>query len=433
MEEASKIIIGQRFREFRKQKGLSQEMTAEGICVPQTVSHLECGRSIPNPHMMQQLAERLGVPLREIMGAEEQQFKVSEQITLVHVYIETREFEQALRLIEDLLANDELLEFQLHELVVCQAESLIRSGKWTEGIAILAPFLEQQEVNQSIGDEALCDAYNKLGYAFFNRREFEKAFAAYERGYLITLRLPSFGTVAARVTKNLGLTCNQLNLKDEAQFYLEKALGFYQSVSDIKSLADTFFALTLANNDATLATKAQLLYESLNLVRDAHIVKQHHAYHFGSKENYQRSLQVLHSTAVELAKINDGGSALFTLSRALMVCVEHHDIEQAKYYMNLAHSQNAMLIQDEVSDFDLASYHRALAKYHLLAREYAECLHHSQLSADLCDKMEVYAESAHSLKIAADAYKQQGMFDSATDIYEKIYNLLSRSRRGNSE
>lgn len=431
MQEEIRKIIGQRFREFRKQLGVSQEFVAGDFCSPQTVSHLENGRSIPGAEIMKELAKQLGVPLREIMGAEQQEFKIDDQITLVHVYIETRDFEQALQMTEELLAKEELLEYQKNELVVCQAESLIRSGAWREGIAILSPFLEQQGVNQKIDDEALCDAYNKLGYAFFKLREFEKAFAAYERGYLITFRLSSFGVVAARVTKNLGLACNQLNMKDEAQYYLEKALGFYQSVSDIRSLADTFFALTYASNDPAYATKAQVLYESLNFVREAHIVKQHYAFHFSSKHDFHQSIQVLHSTALELAKINDYGSALFTFSRALLVCLDHYDMDQAKKYFNLATDQIALIEQEET--FDLACYYRAVAKYHLLEKDYKECLHHSQFSANMYARMEMYAESAHSLKIAADAYKQQGMLSSANDILEKIYNLLSQSRRGNSE
>lgn len=94
MQEDSKKIIGQRFLHFRRQKG----------------------RNIPRPDVMKQLANRLDVPLREILGEQEQTLKVGDQITIIAIYMEMRHYAQAQQLISPLLTHEELLEFQRNHL-----------------------------------------------------------------------------------------------------------------------------------------------------------------------------------------------------------------------------------------------------------------------------------------------------------------------------
>jgi len=421
------LTIGQRVLALRTAQNFTQDTLAEGICSHQTISVLERGQHIPKPHIMTKLAKRLKVPLHELMGMQEEQVKIDAQITYVRIYIETGEFGRSLGLAEELLARDDLLEYQRNELLIHQAESLMRSGRCQEGIDILRPFLEGQDVQQKLEDERLCDAYNKLGYGYFELYEFEKAYAAYHRGYIISLRLPSFDLVAARITKNLGLACNQLDMKREARLYLEQARRFYSSIADMKGIANVYFELAIASGDASYATKALTLYESMDLLRESCVVQQHCAYHFDAQQDYGQALHKLSTTAKEFEKMGDIGMALFTLSRAVMVCVDHEDRAQAEKYLHLATAQ-----QEHLSSHDtymLAYYFRAISRYHLLHQNYDDCVLNSQISAEMCARMEMYAECAESMQIEANAYHEMNLHEKAYLVLQQAYEYLAKTRR----
>jgi transcriptional regulator with XRE-family HTH domain len=63
----TKELLGERIRELRKFKGLTQEQFAELIEVEQKhVSRLELGKSFPTIERLEKIANALNVPLREL-------------------------------------------------------------------------------------------------------------------------------------------------------------------------------------------------------------------------------------------------------------------------------------------------------------------------------------------------------------------------------
>lgn len=58
--------LGDTLRQLRKQKGLSQEELAEGICSPVSVSRIENGNQIPSQPVLEALLEKLGTGLYQI-------------------------------------------------------------------------------------------------------------------------------------------------------------------------------------------------------------------------------------------------------------------------------------------------------------------------------------------------------------------------------
>jgi transcriptional regulator with XRE-family HTH domain len=63
----TKILLGERLRELRKSRGLTQEQFAEMIEVEQKhVSRLELGKSFPTLERLEKISQALKVPLRDI-------------------------------------------------------------------------------------------------------------------------------------------------------------------------------------------------------------------------------------------------------------------------------------------------------------------------------------------------------------------------------
>ncbi|BCS52632.1 helix-turn-helix domain-containing protein [Geobacter sp. SVR] len=65
--KATKVLLGERIRELRRSRGLTQEQFADLIGVEQKhVSRLELGKSFPPIERLEKIAEALQVPLRNI-------------------------------------------------------------------------------------------------------------------------------------------------------------------------------------------------------------------------------------------------------------------------------------------------------------------------------------------------------------------------------
>lgn len=65
--KSTKMLFGERIRELRKNRGLTQEQFAELIEVEQKhVSRLELGKSFPTIERLEKISHALNVPLRDI-------------------------------------------------------------------------------------------------------------------------------------------------------------------------------------------------------------------------------------------------------------------------------------------------------------------------------------------------------------------------------
>ncbi len=65
--KTTKMLLGERIRELRKIRGLTQDQFAELIDVEQKhVSRLELGKSFPTVERLEKISQALQIPLRDI-------------------------------------------------------------------------------------------------------------------------------------------------------------------------------------------------------------------------------------------------------------------------------------------------------------------------------------------------------------------------------
>ncbi|PWK14498.1 helix-turn-helix transcriptional regulator [Tumebacillus permanentifrigoris] len=418
----STLTIGQRFKQIRNAQGYSQASLAEGICSISVISHMETDRYYPSATMLGKLADKLGLPLREIMGMQEQQMEAGFQIDIVRVYVEKCDFHHALALIDEIDQRADLLDHQRVELLINRVDCCIKIKKSETAVEILLPFLEQQESSQTIEDESLCTLYNKLGNAYYRQTEYEKSFSAYERAYTLSLKFPQLNLLGARVLFNMGLICGKLGFKSDAMRYLESAHQFFQSISDMESVANTLFALAVETEDPTQLLQARSLYESLNLLHEANRVKQLYAYKIESKNDYKKSIQKLRAIAADFETFGDLGRSVISLARALLVCLEHEDLEEAGIcYQEAARQVQKMDVEDT---FVLGYFYRSKSQYSLKMKDFENSIVNAQRSSEICAKMGLYADSAKSLQICAKAFESQGNHQQAYEVSNKALEQL---------
>ncbi|MBL0388228.1 helix-turn-helix transcriptional regulator [Tumebacillus sp. ITR2] len=425
------MTIGQRFKKYRKAQGLSQQQLSEGICSYSTVSQIECDRALPSVGTLEKLAERLCVPLREILGEQERTQDISFQLDVIRVSVSKRDYAYALELIQE-LEGQELLEHQRQVLFLNHMECMTRTGYPHDAARRVLEFVQAQEKQQTVSDETLCDAYNKLGNAYYFQRDYEKAYSAYEHGYHVSLRQEVMTRPAAAITLNLGIVCNELGFKEDAQLFLDKARDYYSDKTDLMNLARSLFSLAIATKSKEYIVQALSLYNSLNDLRNAYVARQHYLYYYEAKDNYKGAVKELQDLAFKFENdLEDPEMSVYLYGRAFMVCFKSGDQELADVNMSQAEKISTE-VKDEQSS-GIAYLHRCKALNEMSKKNFENAIIHSLKSSELYGKMKMYTQSAESLQVSADIYSQMGKFQEAYEVLTRVNKLLRRDGRESYE
>jgi HTH-type transcriptional regulator, quorum sensing regulator NprR len=425
--------IGQRVKAFRKERGFSQDELAEGICSRQTISLLENGQHFPSAEFMQKIAERLGVPFHEIMVDETSELEVKVQMDIIKVYIETRDFQNALELIDQLEQVEDVLEYQKREMVLCRAECLMQSGNAQGAIECLNELLQKLEQLREPDDIFMAKLYDKLGTANYHVSNFPKAYANYMRAYQLTLRFPKFDPLAAKVSYNLGMVCRVINNSTEAIEHLTRAESFFNSITDLGKLAYAAFELGIAYKDIKDYQKADqylnealVLYSSLNNIGMARRVKQTYALRVLSKQEPSKAIEELLKCAEGFLESGDTSRAALTYASAVEIILDDERTSEAERYINMA--LNLFRDADAKIHPRFAYVYQVYSKYLQKIKNLEKSIEYSYESSEIFATMGLDRDAADSLIIAAQVYREQGMFEKVDEVSRRIIDLLTVSQ-----
>lgn len=420
--------LAQKVRYHRLQRGLSQQELADGICSMQLISSIERGTSNPRVKTLEKIADRLNVPLGEIYQPDEDEFPNKVKLQLVEAYMKRGEYEVAQETLDELRRRPDMVEVELQHATILQGEVYNKTGNPRLAYDVLQRLIDDVEVKQNVEDELLCKAYNQLGTAYYHLRNFTKAYSAYKQGHLIALRFPEFDMTAAIVTNNLGMVCNDLEVREDSKVYLEMARNYFESVSDYRKLADSYFHSAVAHNDETFLMKAKCLYESLECLGLLQVVRQYHAFHIESKIDYKNAVAKLLEVAVEFDKLNEPDRGLYTLSRAVLICITYDDFILARTCLTKAENQMSRFSSEE-SQY-IPFYYLARAKYYHSTKCYVECLRSAKKASELYAIMGMLQYSCDALSVIVKVYSEQNKYREALEVSMKVNDLLLTQRKG---
>lgn len=114
----SNITIGEIIRHYRKERGLSQEELAEGICDRKYLSHIENNKHIPTLDIINQLSNRLGVNLYDsyALMLRNHDIDTHKKIEQIQPYLSGKTSEKIIELVNE---YKELPGFQNGEPLQC--------------------------------------------------------------------------------------------------------------------------------------------------------------------------------------------------------------------------------------------------------------------------------------------------------------------------
>jgi transcriptional regulator with XRE-family HTH domain len=393
--------IGQRLREARLARGLTQEQLARGLATKGFISQVERERATPSLAKLRLLADRLAMPLAGLTG-EQQPQEVAYLRKAAELAVRASEADRALKLL------DEARDFpatanERAELLRIRGRALDELGRFEEAIDA-----HQQAAATAPPDDPGLNAaiYCEMATVFNEQERFS---AGVEAGLRALRWLEQYRhadpAVRARILTNLGTSCLRLGQLERAHDFYERGLAaandaesLYRMANAHMSLAITARGLGKLNEAIDHCTLALQLWSRIDQERNANRVLNNLGDVYYAQGNslkaYQMQAQCL-ARAKELGDdlevaVSGGELARYDyenseLSRSLELAVEAQQAAQ-RAHAHL-HQAYAAAVEGAAAD-GLGQRRRADRKF----REAVGILLQRQAGGKLAEVCAMYAE-----------------------------------------
>ncbi|MCL6443297.1 MAG: helix-turn-helix domain-containing protein [Alicyclobacillus sp.] len=264
--------IGDKIREVRLQRGMTQVDLAADLVTPSMISQIEAGKAKPSYTLLTSIANRLGVPVEHFLDDLDDQFALVARIRLAEYLLSTGDPQQAL---DTLAACEPPAEpgrnYQEYQLAKGRALRLL--GKYNEAIRCLEGLREQALRNLDKRLEFhVCKESGHIEYAIKN---FSGAMHEWKNALHIGESAPSDFMTAqlAGEMVELLLTVRQAYLakgmQEEANEALQKATAFSIKCNGLQKIAHVFAEEARTALESLDAGRARSALESALLIRQS--------------------------------------------------------------------------------------------------------------------------------------------------------------------
>lgn len=354
------MTLGERIRQARKVRGLTQRALAGGDLSESFISMLEHGKVRPSLETLRTLAGRLNVPLSHLLEADPPpRRQVTMKLDLGAALLRQHRFSEAME------------AFQAAERAAAGDASMAADGSLETAFRIqiglgqaltgLRQFdLAEQRLERgralagALGrPELVARVASATGFLLLRRRDFPAAREAFSRG-LEAIRAVSPPNVELEggLLANLGRTYSELGLPAQALDCFQAALHRLEPVGEVGALALLHFNLGVVHERQQAfdlahehLTKAAVLFETQENLQLLGTVKRSLGILLVNRGRHQEGAAILQQSLVLASRLADDAGRAQTLVELARAAVLEGDLEAARRQAEEA-IRLAMKVQD---------------------------------------------------------------------------------------
>lgn len=335
----SSSSLGQRVREIRLKKGITQIELATGICTPSLISQIESDRARPSYKTLAALASRLDVPLEHLLKEVNFDLEYSSKYKMSKSMVRAQEFQAAIPLLDALLEIDQHRipkEKLLLELSLCHIEL----GNISEAEKVLNQLY--QVCNMQRNDHLLAEVLLQHGKVAVLKNEYSIALYHTSRAreelqkddeineYLHAKVLMQLATLHERVGKvaeatklyERALLLNQHNGEEQGKTYLRLAEVYDRQKKYEQAEEYAMKATVPLEEEANEGQRREMQHRLIMLQRE--------------KSDWKVSVQKLLKVAEQYEQIGDKPKAGEVFANIALICSENGDIDESWAYAEKA-------------------------------------------------------------------------------------------------
>ncbi|WP_255298522.1 tetratricopeptide repeat protein [Brevibacillus dissolubilis] len=412
--------IGKGIREYRKKLHMTQEELAEGICNRSYISQIEKGQVIPSPEILEQLAKRLQIDLRDL-------WTESEKPDFTRVEIENT----VRHLVNRIDSND--WEIARKWLIKLENADLSESEKaiflWGKGIfsehdsrfdKAEVYFLESIELSRQLDDPVpLIRSLNSLGALYCKTRQSKKAIPHVNEAYRLIIRHAISGLMRISLMHTSGMMHGTLGEYNSAIEQLKQAEQLNQSYRTMYKSDEIYMVRAICHSKLKEYEEAESYYlQALEILK----INPHPRV----QANVYSNLGTLYS---DLKKYD---AALEKLNQAISIYKElgnvhgqnNSTLEIANIYKQLGRLDEARtmceaVLENSTTDHIRAEARLVLADIHCEQKQPVEALNLLEAALDHFSTAETHDFLVKAYRLLAKINLQYGRLEEAARLYSK--------------
>jgi HTH-type transcriptional regulator, quorum sensing regulator NprR len=420
------MSLGQKIRELRVAKGLTQSDLGSGLVTPSMISQIESDKANPSYKVLEAIAEKLETPLEHFLADIQTQLEQTSAHKVAKALLSSRNYERAIGLLESLLEKPSP-NLNLIDVKSDLGECFLYMGNYEPAITEFEEVLEIAK--QKFNYPALLTALNKLGVIEQKRQKYHRAIYHWRKAYELFDELPhSEPYLQSQILTNLGTIHYQLGEFKDALHYYDTAYKFLSKSNHFEQIGFTYLGLGLSYKKIQEFEKASeysqyaiAIFESLKNMKLAIDVKRNYGVLKGEEGLVEEAMQLFaacvdeysrHNYPTDAASVHGEIARLHLREKQFQACLDACDMALS----NLPPDSR-----------EVAPVLRTLAVAHDELGHTEEAVRHMERACDLFREYSLLSELAETHSLLGDLYQKLGDFKRANDCLQEMKKALTEN------
>lgn len=420
--------LGQKIRELRILKGLTQSDLGSGMVTPSMISQIEADKANPSHKLLCAIAEKLETSVDYFLTDMQTKLEQTSTYKLAKAFMESSEYDRAISLLEELLENP-APHLQLTNISFDLANCYLHVEQFERATELFEDVLDGSVRTGEHNTAVL--ALNKLGVIQLRKENLLLAQFHWKKAYQIISRTENIDvSTKAFVITNLGMVNLKLGEYQDALKYYTESYQLLQGTNYLKLIGETYNGLGHANKEMKNYKKAVehtqdaiAIFKSLNYVKTSYDNKVNLAIIKGEEGKTEEALALLeecmegyakHGSEIDIANVHA------ELSRLLLKEKRFADAEK--------HATQSLQLMDP-SMREIAFNYRTLAEIKLATEEFDTAVEFAEKAIDLFQSNDMIGQLTKTYALLGEIYKSRGDFLSATESLQKMQTIVESNLR----
>lgn len=418
--------LGQRIRELRTQKGLTQIELAKNLCTPSMISQIESDRARPSFKVLARLADRLEVSIEKLLQEVNLDLEVTATYKMAVSMMKAREHASAIPLFKELLDMPRLT-FPTMELRLHLGKCYLAVGEFDRAFAELKDVLELATFHKD--SETLTDALTYIANLYRQKHEIQLAVHYSERAKEEFEKLahpdPLF---RANFLNELASLYHEIGKIAEACTYYEELAAMPQEWMTVEGRSKVYLELAkisyksgdlircekYASKALTLLEHVDVKSKVMDLKKDLILLK--------SPDPFEETIQELLSYVYYFEKIGDSIQAGETYAGIASLYLEHGDGETAPEQAQVF-AEKARKLVPELHPVT-GDVHRILSIICFLANDQHQGVKHLKKAMAIFQKHELISKLEEVVLLYSQCLSQEDKKDEALEELRKFQRFM---------
>ncbi|ARU59755.1 hypothetical protein CBW65_00850 [Tumebacillus avium] len=375
--------LGQKIKELRIQKGLTQSDLGSGMVTPSMISQIEADKANPSHKLLQAIAEKLETPIEYFLTDMQMQIEQIATYKVARAMMEAGEFGQAVPVLSELM-EDSIPQLHSAEIQFDLAECQLEMGNLEESMEGFDRVLSSAATRKDLYMQIL--ALKKLGLVEKKRHNYPLAIYHWQKALDLIEKLDEKDPfLASAILSQLGEVYGYLGEKSDA-------LNAYKRAHE--QLADTANFNTIADLFRRLGQK----FKEIGDFDRASEYSQHAISLYRGLKNIKLAIEVKENFGIAKGEGGDLNLALQTLAECLA------EYQEYGYKDKVAHT------------------HGEMARIYLVNQAFEDASKHCEEALELLGDADV--ERGYVYRTYAIIKKEQGQFETAVEYMEKSVGVF---------